>query len=51
MPYVLTILQASAFGIEADLVRVSVGLEDIPDLCSRVQRALAAAKAAGEDVP
>lgn len=36
----LTILQASTFGIDSDLVRISVGLEDVSDLCSRIQRAL-----------
>ena len=32
--------QASSFGIDFDLVRVSVGLEDIPDIRSRFQQAL-----------
>lgn len=31
------------FGVEADLVRISVGLEDAADLASRFERALAAA--------
>lgn len=34
------ISQASSFGIDFDLVRVSVGLEDIPDIRSRFQQAL-----------
>lgn len=32
--------QASSFGIDFDLVRVSVGLEDIPDIRSKFQQAL-----------
>lgn len=31
------------FGVEADLIRISVGLEDSADLVSRIERALAAA--------
>ncbi|KAE8395405.1 pyridoxal phosphate-dependent transferase [Aspergillus alliaceus] len=31
---------ASSFGVEFDLVRISVGLEDVPDLRCRLQRAL-----------
>ncbi|PWY65041.1 cystathionine gamma-synthase [Aspergillus heteromorphus CBS 117.55] len=31
---------ASSFGVDFDLVRVSVGLEDVPDLRHRVQQAL-----------
>lgn len=34
------ISQASSFGIDFNLVRVSVGLEDIPDIHSRFQQAL-----------
>jgi len=34
---------AAQFGVEADLVRISVGLEDAADLTSRFERALAAA--------
>lgn len=37
---ILLLLQASLFGIDFDLVRVSVGLEDIPDIRSRFQQAL-----------
>ncbi|XHG09182.1 hypothetical protein AWENTII_012261 [Aspergillus wentii] len=33
---------ASSFGIESSLVRISVGLEDIPDLRSRIHQALEA---------
>jgi len=34
---------AARFGIEADLIRISVGLEDATDLRAKVERALAAA--------
>jgi len=34
--------QAASFGVEADLVRVSVGLEDAADLSGRFERALQA---------
>ncbi|KAJ5819679.1 hypothetical protein N7474_005270 [Penicillium riverlandense] len=37
---------AKSFGVESDLVRTSVGLEDVADLRSRVQRALDAVEAA-----
>lgn len=41
-------LQASSFGIDFNLVRVSVGLEDTPDLRVKVQHALdAVAKVQG----
>lgn len=40
--------QASSFGIDFNLVRISVGLEDAPDLRLRVQHALdAVAKVQG----
>lgn len=32
--------QARSFNVDPDLVRISVGLEEVPDLRSRVQRAL-----------
>ena len=32
--------QAAQFGVEADLVRVSVGLEDTSELVSRFERVL-----------
>ncbi|KAL9615523.1 MAG: hypothetical protein Q9167_000036 [Letrouitia subvulpina] len=35
---------AAQFGVDANLVRMSVGLEDTKDLCERVERALAAVK-------
>lgn len=41
--FFLIIYQASTFGIASDLVRISVGLEDISDLSSRMGRALSAA--------
>ena len=34
--------QAAQFGVEANLVRVSVGLEDTRELVSKFERALAA---------
>lgn len=34
------LLQASSFGIDFDLVRISVGLEDTPELLARFQQAL-----------
>lgn len=34
------LLQASSFGIDFDLVRISVGLEDTPELRARFQQAL-----------
>ncbi|KAJ6153791.1 hypothetical protein N7470_006750, partial [Penicillium chermesinum] len=37
---------AKSFGVEADLVRVSVGLEELPDLRLRVQKALDAVEKA-----
>ncbi|KAA8645519.1 cystathionine gamma-synthase [Aspergillus tanneri] len=36
---------AGSFGVEFDLVRISVGLENVSDLCCRVQAALDAAAA------
>ena len=38
------LIQAAQFGVEADLIRISVGLEDPGDLRSRVERALVAAR-------
>ncbi|KAH8428908.1 cystathionine gamma-synthase [Aspergillus melleus] len=37
---------ANSFGVEFDLVRISVGLEDVPDLRGRIQKALDAAASA-----
>lgn len=34
--------QAAKFGVEADLIRISVGLEEASELVSRFERALAA---------
>ena len=39
----LTPFQTTQFGVDADLIRISVGLEDSADLVSRIERALAAA--------
>ena len=39
----LTSFQTTQFGVDADLIRISVGLEDSADLVSRIERALAAA--------
>ena len=39
----LTSFQTTEFGVDADLIRISVGLEDSVDLVSRIERALAAA--------
>lgn len=36
----LTSYQARSFNVDPDLVRVSVGLEEVPDLQGRFQRAL-----------
>lgn len=43
VPTSLTCVQAGSFGVEFDLVRVSVGLEDTPLLRAKVQQALNAA--------
>ena len=40
----ITLLQVAQFGVNADLVRMSVGLEDVKDLIAMVQRALATAE-------
>lgn len=40
------IVQARSFGIDSDLVRISIGLEDVPDLSVRVQHALEAVEKA-----
>ena len=34
-------MQAAQFGVEADLIRISVGLEDTEDLRGKCRRALA----------
>ena len=36
----ILLAQASSFGVEFDLVRISVGLEDVPLLRAKVQQAL-----------
>ena len=42
-------VQAAQFGVEADLIRISVGLEDPGDLRSRVEGALVAARETTND--
>lgn len=43
-------MQASSFGVEFDLVRISVGLEDVQDLQTRFQHALDAVSKARAEI-
>lgn len=43
---ILTISQARSFNVDPDLVRISVGLEEVPDLRARFEKALDAVKSA-----